>query len=173
MVYIRDSAKTKWSHAINFVITDVAHYNLILGMVWLQKQNPNINWDIGVWHGRTRTEAEDGLICLVSAGAFIATIRAERTHSYELHLHELGLDSDCDPAGDVLMATGPEPTVPESYGAYAQIILEADSESMPSRGPQDLAIKLLEGKQPQWGPIYNLSEKELDTLHSFLKVQLK
>ncbi len=44
-----DSAGTKRSHAINFVVADVAHYNLILGMVWLQKQNPNIQWDTGVW----------------------------------------------------------------------------------------------------------------------------
>ncbi len=71
------------------------------------------------------------------------------------------------------MATGPELTVPEPYRAYAQILSEADSESMPSHGPQDLAIELLDGKQPPWGPIYNLSKKELDTLHSYLEVQLK
>jgi hypothetical protein len=44
---------------------------------------------------------------------------------------------------------------------------------MPSHGPQDLAIELLNGKQPPWGPIYNLSVKELDTLRSYLEVQLK
>ncbi len=71
------------------------------------------------------------------------------------------------------MATGPEPTVPEPYRAYAQVFSEADLESMPSHGPQDLAIELLDGKQPPWGPNYNLSEKELDTLRSYLEVQLK
>jgi hypothetical protein len=50
--------------------------------------------------------------------------------------------------------------------------LEAESESMPSHGPQDLAIELLDSKLPLWGPIYNLSEKELDTLRSYLEVQL-
>jgi hypothetical protein len=94
---------------------------------------------------------------------------AERTQGYELHLHEI----DRDLAGDVLMATGPEPTVPEPYRAYAQVFSEADSESMPSHGLQDLAIELLDGKQRPRGPIYNLSEKELDTLRSYLEVQLK
>jgi hypothetical protein len=71
------------------------------------------------------------------------------------------------------MAIGPEPTVPEPYRAFAQVLLEADSESMPSHGPQDLAIELIDSKQPPWGPIYNLSEKELDTLRSYLEVQLR
>ncbi len=44
------------------------------------------------------------------------------------------------------MATGPERTVPEPYRAYAQVFSEADSESMPIHGPQDLANKLLDGK---------------------------
>jgi hypothetical protein len=167
MVQMCNSTGTKRSHAINFVVADIAHYDLILGMAWLQKQNPDIQWDTGVWHWRTHTNAEDEPIRLVSAGAFVAIMRAVRTQGYELHLHKL----DRDPAGDVLMATGPEPTVPEPYRAYAQVFSEADSESMPSHGLQDLAIELLDGKQPPWGPIYNLSKKELDTLRSYLEVQ--
>jgi hypothetical protein len=169
MVRMRDSAGTKQSHAINFVVADIAHYDLILRMAWLQKQNPDIHWDTGVWHRRTRTNTEDGPIRLISAGAFVAIMRAERMQGYELHLHEI----DRDLARDVLMATGPEPTVLEPYRAYAQVFSEADSESMPSHGPQDLAIELHDGKQPPWGPIYNLSEKVLDTLRSYLAVQLK
>ncbi len=77
-------------------------------------------------------------------------MRAERTHGYELHLHKLGPDPDCDTAGDVLMATGSEPPFPEPYRAYAEVFSEADSKSRPSHGPQDLAIELLDGKQPPW-----------------------
>jgi hypothetical protein len=82
----------------------------------------------------------------------------------------LGLNPDRDTAGDILKATGPEPTVPETYRAYVQVFSEADSKFMPCHGPQNLAIELHRGKQPQWGPIYNLSEKELETLHSYLEV---
>jgi pyruvate/2-oxoglutarate dehydrogenase complex dihydrolipoamide dehydrogenase (E3) component len=68
-------------------------------------------------------------------------------HGYELHLYKFGLHSDRNSAGDVLKATGSEPTVPEPYGAYTQVFLKIDSESMPSHVPQDLAIKLLNSKQ--------------------------
>ncbi len=71
------------------------------------------------------------------------------------------------------MATGPEPNDSEPYSAYAQVFSDADSESMPSHGPQDLTIELLDGRQPLWGPNYNLSKKVLDTHCSYLKVWLK
>ncbi len=169
MVRMRDSAGAKWSHVIKFVVADISYYDMLLGMAWLQKQNPDIQWDTGVWHWRTCTAAQDRPIRLVSAGAFVTTIHAERMQGYKLHLHEI----DREPAGDVLMATGPERTVPDPYRAYVQVFSEADSESMPSHGPQHLAIELLDGKQPPWGPTYNLSEQELDTLRSYLEVQLK
>jgi hypothetical protein len=46
------------------------------------------------------------------------------------------------------MATGPERTVPDAYKAYAGVFSEADSESLPTHGSQDLSIELLDGKQP-------------------------
>jgi hypothetical protein len=100
-------------------------------------------------------------------------MHVEHTHGYELHLHKLGLNPDCDTARDALMATGSEPTVMEPYRAYAKVFFEANLESMPSHGPQDLVIKLLDSKQPPWGSNYNLSQKEMGTPHSYLKVQLK
>ncbi len=170
MVHMRDTAGAKRSYEINFVVTNIAHYDLILGIAWLQKQNPDIQWDTGAWHGRTLTEAKNGLIRLASAGALIATMYAERMHDYKLHLEKLGLNPDHNLAGDVFPATGPEPTVSELYRAYAQVFLEADSESMSIVGLRDLAMKFVDSKQLPWGPIFNLSKKELDTLCSYLEV---
>ncbi len=76
IVLMRDSARAKQSHTINFVVADIAHYDMILGMAWLQKQNPDIQWDTGLWDGRTRTDAKNGPICLVSAGTLVAMMPA-------------------------------------------------------------------------------------------------
>ncbi len=54
------------------------------------------------------------------------------------------------------MATRPEFNILEAYRAYAQVFYEADSESMPSHSPQDLAIELHDGKDLLCGPIYNM-----------------
>jgi hypothetical protein len=85
-----DSAGAKRSHAINFVVAHIAYYDMILSMAWLQKQNPDVHWVTGVWRWRTCTDAEDRPIRLVLAGAFIATMLAEHTQGYDLHLH--GID---------------------------------------------------------------------------------
>jgi hypothetical protein len=45
MVRMCDSAGVKCSHAVNFVVADIRSYDVTLGMAWLQKQNPKINWD--------------------------------------------------------------------------------------------------------------------------------
>jgi hypothetical protein len=171
MVHMRDSAGVKCLHAVNFVVANICGYDMILGMAWLQKQNPDINCYSGVWHWLTRTDAEGGPIRLVSASAFVVTVRAEGGHRYELHLADLDLDRDT--AGDIFMATGPEPTVPEAYETYARVFSEVDSESMPNHGPQDLAIELLDGKQPRRGPINNFSKKEWVNLRDYQETQLK
>jgi hypothetical protein len=100
-------------------------------------------------------------------------MRAERTQAYELHLTHSFPEVSCALAGNVLMATGPELSVPEAYRAYAGVFCKVDSKSIPSHSPQDLAAELLDGKQPPWGLIYNLSKMELNTLHSRLEAQLK
>jgi hypothetical protein len=50
IVLMHNSAGAKWSYAISFVITDIAHYNMILSMVWLQKKSSDIQWDSWEWH---------------------------------------------------------------------------------------------------------------------------
>ncbi len=57
-------------------------------------------------------------------------MRAERTQGYELHLHEI----EYNQAGEVLIVTRPERTVPEPHRAYVQVFSKADSESMASHG---------------------------------------
>ncbi len=37
MVRMQNSAGAKRSHAVNFVVADIAHHDMILGMAWLQK----------------------------------------------------------------------------------------------------------------------------------------
>ncbi len=42
MVCMQDNTGTKRSHAINFVVADISHYDMLLGMSWFQKLNPDI-----------------------------------------------------------------------------------------------------------------------------------
>jgi hypothetical protein len=48
MLCMRDSAGAKRCHSINFVIADIASYDIILAMAWLRQQNPDIRWHPGI-----------------------------------------------------------------------------------------------------------------------------
>ncbi len=63
-------------------------------------------------------------------------MRVESTQAYELLLNDFLPEISRASASNVPMATGPEPTVPEAYRAYAGVFSEVDSESMPSYGLQ-------------------------------------
>ena len=49
---------------------------------------------------------------------------------------------------------------------------KANANMLPAGGPYDHPIDL-EGRQPPYGPIYNLSEKELKTIHEYLQDSLQ
>ncbi len=64
--------------------------------------------------------------------------------------------------GGQLFVTFSELTTPSDYADLACVFFEDKAKGMSDQGEQDLAIDLVERKEPPWGPIYNLSAKELD-----------
>jgi hypothetical protein len=90
-------------------------------MVWLRKQNPEICWNTGIWHCRTCTNTEDRPIRLVSTSVFVATMGAERTQAYDLHMTDFLPEISRPLASDILMATGPERTVPDGCRVYSRV----------------------------------------------------
>ena len=66
-----------------------------------------------------------------------------------------------------------EPFVPQEYMKWKRLFIEPKGkEALPKRQPWDHQITLMEGKLPTFGPIYQLSETELEVLRDYLKVNL-
>ena len=63
--------------------------------------------------------------------------------------------------------------VPVEFQKYKDVFSESDASLLPDHGPQELSINLEPGKQPPWGPIYQLSGPELATLKEHLDKQLE
>ena len=59
----------------------------------------------------------------------------------------------------------------QKYTEYADIFSETDTNMLPASRSYDYSINL-EGKQSPYELIYNLSEKELKTLHEYLQDSL-
>ena len=63
--------------------------------------------------------------------------------------------------------------IPLQYGDYKSVYNGLYSDEIPPHRSFDHAIDMVEGKEPLWGPIYALSEKELQVLREYLDTMLK
>ena len=62
--------------------------------------------------------------------------------------------------------------VPWQYRDYQSLFNGQYSDKLPPHRSFEHTIDMVEGKEPPWGPIYALSEKELEVLRTYLYVML-
>jgi hypothetical protein len=64
-------------------------------------------------------------------------------------------------------------TVPEEFRQFLSIMGEEAADALPEHTIYDMKIDLKEGTTAPWGPIYPLSEAELEVLREYLKEMLR
>ena len=157
----------------------MASHDLVLGMPWLKRNNPAIDWRTGTF-------------TLHRGECAIALKPSHRQPSMEdektTQPREFGSASTKDDANrnqrsgsarhdlvqsDALTRVSEESrapsVIPEIYRRYKDLFQEEVlAKALPKHQPWDHEIKLEAGKQPTFGPIYQLSEKELKALREDL-----
>jgi len=78
-------------------------------------------------------------------------------------------DPDAQTIGYVAAITPEAPNVTLKFREYLNIMGKEAADSLPEHKPYDCKIDLQEGSTAPWGPIYPLSEIELQTLREWLK----
>ena len=73
------------------------------------------------------------------------------------------INVEVEPLKDVLL----------QYRDYQSVFNGQYSDEVPPHRSFDHAIDMVEGKEPPWGPIYALSEKELEVLRTYLDDMLQ
>jgi hypothetical protein len=63
--------------------------------------------------------------------------------------------------------------VPPEFRQYLDIMGKEAADALPEHRSYDHEIQLKDGEVPPWGPIYPLSEVELETLREWLKEMMK
>jgi hypothetical protein len=71
------------------------------------------------------------------------------------------------------ITTEPIPVVPEQFQPFLDIMGKDAADALPDHRSYDHEIRLKEGETAPWGPIYPLSEVELETLRDWLKEMLR
>ena len=127
---------------------------LLLGMPWIQAMNPDVNWSNSTWRWRVTEDR----ITIEEPQAFVASVEESET------LYAMVVCAVVAGAPD----RPPEIKIPGQLKEYEDVFSTEGAGKLPSHGTQDHAIDLVEGKEPPYGPLYNLSATELKVLRTYL-----
>lgn len=142
---------------IKFDLVVMQDHEVILGMPWLKKHNPRIDWTTGD----------------VNMG-YIDPDEDNESNREEPEGHE-AICATGSKAGHAPTGDGPSPTnIPVEYKEFEELFRERPNETaLPKHQPWDHEIPLEPGKKPGFGPIYSLSQDELKTLKEYLDTSLE
>ena len=153
---VTDSQGKTHTEVEQYLAANITEYDVILGVPWLSRHNPDVEWTTKDWtlkHGTI-------LIELVDKDAFQTLV--EETHqAYAAFASSISLEEQ----------TGPG-QIPSQYEAYADVFSKEQADELPPHGPQDHAIET-NGDQPPFGPLYNLLASKLKVLKEYINDNLR
>ena len=130
---------------IRFYLTDIANYPVVLGMPWLRTQDPLISWS---------------RMTIKPSGDW----PQPRLPATKIDRH---------PILATVTESDDSKLVPTQYHDFLDVFSKVKADQLPEHRPFDHSIPLEPGTNPPYGPIYNLSEKELTVLREYLDDNLK
>ena len=133
---------------------------VILGIDWLMKFNPTINWS------ELSIEVKQSCFNPVSQLCAVEEKNVPNDNPAEC-FSEVDVSSQSDDSHMILTH------LPIQYHQYASVFSKQLAEVLPEHRKFDIGIDIQEGKKVPWGPIYPLSDPELTALRVYLDDQLK
>jgi len=151
---------------------ELATHDVILGLTWLRKHNPQIDWiaqtlslaNCNCTRSSKPTHQQRPMVDEKTINN-IATTKTRPQRAVASTDTKRPLDQSESKA-----RTSAPPVIPKEYKEWEHLFQEdVSATALPKHQPWDHEIILQEGKQPTFGPIYGLSEKELRTLRDYIK----
>ncbi len=162
---ITDANKEIRLQTVTLRCIDLHGFDIVLGMPWTTHAQPIFHWSAREW---TYGSDDDGPKARVLAPqAFYASMCKPGAR-----LYAVSIAPNPDYPDVVVQEAREKAGITPNYEDLTEIISQTKAQVVAEHGPHDLTIDLVEGKEPLWGPIYNLSAKELETLHNYLDENL-
>ena len=139
---------------------------IILGLPWLEGVNPLIDW-------KRRTIKIPNDIEVLSALEFFDEVRNETASVLAYYTTMINASGTANANTELNHVQTEQVTLPRCYHEYKDVFSEAAEDILPPhREDLDHAIDLKANALPPFGPLYNLSEKELTTLKDYIDKNL-
>ena len=174
-INISDSDSKARTMRVVFEVVDQGE-EVILGKDWLAKHNPVINWTSNHWRWRS----DDSKIEIVSAEDFHEELYSNEVYSlfYRSDWPAPIRVDDASPSQRYINAVEADAAdenfpIPEYLADYADVFDDKAAAILPHHNKFDHAIDTVDGKDPPYGPLYNLSQDELKVLRDYLEEATK
>ena len=138
-------------------VIPVAQHSVVLGLPWLWKHNPTIDWK----EGKMRFQEK--------------SCRNNHRSDYE-NLDPIEQQIRMAAKGNEPQGTRQpeEKSIPTEYQDLREVFEEPpDDQALPKHQPWDHEITLQEGRTPPYMPLYQLSEQEQKELREYIDINLK
>ena len=184
---------------LDFYVTPLdKSVSAVLGYSWLSAYNPGIDWKTHSIHFRNTpadrpvtpptspplgpTTLPDPVpsdptpipsVSLIGAAAFARACKLQGSESFTLNLSAMSASVSARSAS---VSDEPPPDLsglPEEYREFSDVFSKTKADTLPEHRPYDLRIELEDGAVPPLGPIYSLSQLELDTLREYIEENLR
>jgi hypothetical protein len=162
-------------------VVPMARHTVVLGIPWLRRHNPSIDWRKGVLRfERCRCVTDIQPIqeqsCLMDETRPTQERNDQPTERSNKR-SPTSTDTDLGKSDPKVRRTGgtnAPPEIPKEYQRWARLFQEEDgAEALPIHRPWDHKIPLEPGAKIPFGPLYALSEKELKAQDEWLRKLLR
>ena len=153
---------------------------VVLGMLFLTLSNADVQFVEKklTWRSYTITKAlpTTKRVELINKKEFAKTVLDENFETFVINVTSLDLVPRIHPERETQIAflLTKEVKISDKYLDYTNVFLKEITLVLPRRiNFNKYAIKLKNGKQPSYRPIYSLEPMELETLKTYIKTHLK
>src|SRR3954447_21463224 len=168
---------------INLRVVSLPNHDIILGLPWLKKWNPRINWRTNqvLFPGPDPEPAQTPLASpksnettrqTLTTPIAISTISLAELETLATHDHTEMFLAELSPSGDLLV-NDKDPRIAPLLAEFTDVFPDELPLGLPPKRDIDHRITLEPGHTPPWRPIYRLSPLELDAMREELDRLLK
>ena len=150
---------------LRLITAGMQGFDLILGLSWLKKHHPLIDFGDGEWTWHPNRRGGLGTPRLVNATVMMATIQREGAKMLAIHPYKR---EPSVKVGNALMLVMEPPRIPTKYQAFTKVFSKKKVNELPVHRTHDHAINLEGIGDPPFGPLYNLSGNKLKVLQDYL-----
>ena len=154
---------------LSFNIIPIKSFDIILGLDWLRKHNPTIDWETNQLVFRRYDATTVATVSIIT--------NEELEDSLEDGIEALGLvtaskDGSASPKAGKTSSLS-SAMVPKEYKQFTELFSKESADLLPTHKPWDHQIPIQTGKVPPFGPIYKLSPDEDRALREYIDEMLQ